>query len=159
MESNFFFVHVSHMSWWRDGFQKHYPVNADTACFKILHWPCLFRHWPHHYVKALWACVKPFNTTLFFASAKPDTAMLTKVTLLCTTFFSHKKQLAVYIIQLLHTVTGSMAFCTPEGECHFHLRVYKTRGPQITACNNCFFYTLVTWLFLFSKLCCHLQTL
>ena len=38
-----------------------------------------------------------------------------------------------YNIQLLHVVTGSMAFCTLEGGrlgCHFPSRVYKTNGPK-----------------------------
>ena len=37
----------------------------------------------------------PFNTTLFIASAEPDTALLTKVTMLCTVFFHTKKYNAV----------------------------------------------------------------
>ena len=70
-------------------------------------------------------------------------------------------------LQLLHAVTGSMAFCTPEGGewhprlsrgCHFPLMVYKTHGLRHSL-KHLFCYTLVTLLILFSKFCCHLQTL
>ena len=59
-------------------------------------------------------------------------------------------------IQLLHAVTGPMAFCTREGGtapetksrpgllprgCHYPTMVYKTHWPQISASNNyCFVY-------------------
>ena len=40
----------------------------------------------------------PFNTTLFIASAEPDTALLTKVTMLCTVFFHTKKNITQFTV-------------------------------------------------------------
>ena len=79
----------------------------------------------------------------------------------------NNKPLASYIIQLLHAMTGSMALCTSEGEngtrgeaegaiCYRGCK--KTMDPSHSV-QQLFRYTLVTLLFLFSKFCCHLQTL
>ena len=42
--------------------------------------------------------LNPFNTTLFIASAQPDTALLTKVTMLCTVFFHTKKNITQFAV-------------------------------------------------------------
>ena len=67
-----------------------------------------------------------------------------------------------YSIQLLHAVTGSMAFCTPKGQngtggeaksAICHRGCTKPMDPSHSM-QQLFCYTLVTWLFLFSKFCC-----
>ena len=57
-----------------------------------------------------------------------------------------------YIIQLLHAVRWSRG-------CHFPSRVYKTHGPQSQRATIVLLYLCIIMLFLFSKFCCHLQTL